>query len=162
MDSMTDPAVRPDPARGPSRRRAGRIALWIGIALVLALAGLAVSLRARLAASLPQQDGERALPGLAAAVTVERDALGVPTIRGANRLDVARATGFVHAQERFFQMDLLRCRGAGELAELLGPALVEVDRADRLHRFRALAEKVVAAAAPADRALLDAYAQGVN
>ncbi|HEY8020220.1 MAG TPA: penicillin acylase family protein [Thermoanaerobaculia bacterium] len=143
-------------------RRAGRIVLVLVVILIVALAGCALWVRGRMAASLAQQSGERALPGLTAAVTVERDALGVPTIRGANRLDVARATGFVHAQERFFQMDLLRRRGAGELAELLGPALVEVDRADRLHRFRALAETIVAGATPADRALLDAYTQGVN
>jgi len=157
---MIDPAH--PPRSGPRRGRAGRIALGIAAALVLALVGLAAWVRGRLAGSLPQMDGERALPGLAATVAVERDALGVPTIRGASRLDVARATGFVHAQERFFQMDLLRRRGAGELAELLGPALVKVDRADRLHRFRAEAERIVAAADPADRALLDAYAQGVN
>ena len=66
-----------------------------------------------LEASLPQVDGEVALEGLAAPVMVERDAAGVPTIRGDDRLDVARALGFVHAQERFFQMDLLRRRPAG-------------------------------------------------
>ncbi len=161
---MTDPAARSRsaPDHAARRSRAGRVVLWIAIVLVVALVGLAVGLRTRLTASLAQQAGQRTLPGLAAPVSVERDAQGVPTIRGASRLDVARATGFVHAQERFFQMDLLRRRGAGELAELLGPPLVEVDRADRLHRFRALAEKVVAGSAPADRALLDAYTQGVN
>ncbi len=155
---MIDSLSRPQ--HGP--RRGLRAVLWIVAFLVLALVGLAAWVRGRLSGSLPQVEGERALPGLAAPVAVERDALGVPTIRGASRLDVARATGFVHAQERFFQMDLLRRRGAGELAELLGPALVPVDRAGRLHRFRAVAERVVAAAPPADRALLDAYAQGVN
>ena len=58
--------------------------------------------------------------GLQSAVTVERDALGIPTIRGISREDVARATGFVHAQDRFFQMDLARRRAAGELAALVG------------------------------------------
>ena len=48
---------------------------------------------------------------------IERDALGVPVVRGGSRLDVARATGFLHAQERYFQMDLLRRSAAGELAE---------------------------------------------
>ena len=112
---MADRSLRPRP------RRLGRVLLWIAAALVLALAGLAAWARARVAASLPQESGRRVLAGLAAPVTVARDALGVPTIRGASRLDVARATGFVHAQERFFQMDLLRRRAAGELAELLGP-----------------------------------------
>jgi penicillin amidase len=95
-------------------------------------------------------------------VRVERDALGVPTVRGGDRLDVARATGFLHAQERFFQMDLLRRKAAGELAELLGPALLKVDRRARVHRFRSVAEGALAAATPEGRALLDAYAAGVN
>ncbi len=61
-------------------------------------------------------------PGLAAPVRVERDAHGVPVVRGGSRADVARATGFLHAQERFFQMDLTRRRAAGELSELFGEA----------------------------------------
>jgi len=74
----------------------------------------------QLRASLPQLDGAHAVPGLAAPVAIARDSLGVPTVRGANRNDVARALGFLHAQDRFFQMDLLRRRAAGELAELFG------------------------------------------
>ena len=67
--------------------------------------------------SLPRLDGTRKLAGLSAAVKVERDALGVPAITGATREDVARATGFVHAQDRFFQMDLLRRSGADHVTE---------------------------------------------
>ena len=112
--------------------------------------------------SLPQLDGTRAVAGLSAPVKVERDALGVPTITGATRADVARATGFVHAQDRFFQMDLLRRSGAGELAELFGAAALPLDRAHRLHGFRQVAEKVVAALPADQRAVLDAYTAGVN
>ena len=112
--------------------------------------------------SLAQLDGERALAGLGAPVKVERDALGVPTITGASRNDVARATGFIHAQDRFFQMDLLRRRGAGELSELFGSAAVELDKSARLHGFRALARKVVAQATPAEHEMLAAYTAGVN
>ena len=75
------------------------------------------------------------LPGLAGHVTVERDALGTPTVQAGCRLDAARALGFVHGQERFFQMDLLRRLAAGELAELLGEALVKNDRAIRRTAF---------------------------
>ncbi len=71
------------------------------LGLVLAIS-IAIWVRSQLAQSLPQVDGERSLPGLAAAVRVERDNLGVPTIRGVNRLDVARALGFLHGQDRFF------------------------------------------------------------
>ncbi len=112
--------------------------------------------------SLPQLDGTAALPGLAAAVTVERDALGVPTIRGASRVDVARALGYLHAQDRFFQMDLLRRRSAGELAELLGKSAVPWDRDARVHDFRSLARQALALLGPDQRTLIDAYAAGVN
>src|SRR5690242_21960772 len=73
-------------------------------------------------ASLPQLDGEVSMPGATAAITIQRDALGVPTIASASRADVARGLGFLHAQDRFFQMDLARRRAAGELAELFGSA----------------------------------------
>ena len=112
--------------------------------------------------SLPALEGQRALPGLSAEVRIERDAIGVPTIRGATRLDVARATGFVHAQDRFFQMDLMRRSSAGTLAELIGPALLDADKGVRRNRFRAFAERALADTPPGDRALLDAYAAGVN
>ena len=74
--------------------------------------------------SLPLLDGSAKIANLSAPVTVERDAQGVPTIRGSQRLDVARALGFLHAQDRFFQMDCTRRHAAGELAELFGSAAV--------------------------------------
>lgn len=116
----------------------------------------------QLRASLPQLDGPARLAGLAAPVSVERDALGVPTIRGGSRGDAARALGFLHAQERFFQMDLMRRRAAGELAEIFGPRAVALDRAARVHAFRARAGEVVARLPAAERALLEAYTAGVN
>jgi penicillin amidase len=116
----------------------------------------------RVRASLPLLDGTASAPGLGAPVTIARDALGVPAIRGQSRADVSRALGWLHAQERFFQMDLLRRTAAGELAELFGSAAVPRDRAARLHGFRTLARTVLAAVPPAERALLDAYTAGVN
>jgi penicillin amidase len=74
-----------------------------------------------LRASLPQLDGTHGAP-VSAPVTIGRDTLGVPTIKGRTRADVAYATGFVHAQDRFFQMDLLRRVAAGEMSALIGPA----------------------------------------
>ena len=116
----------------------------------------------QLRGSLPPLDGERSVAGLAARVKIERDALGVPTITGTSRIDVARATGFLHAQDRFFQMDLLRRRGAGELSELFGTAALELDKSARLHGFRRTAAQVVATADPSERAVLQAYTEGVN
>lgn len=152
------------------RRRWRRLLKWISLAL-LAVVVAAVSfllverarLPGRLAASLPATRGELRLPGLAAAVRVERDELGVPTLRAANRVDLARALGWLHAQERFFQMDLvLRRRSAGELAALIGPLATSWDRAHRPYHLRDLARQVVARLPADERALLDAYAAGVN
>jgi penicillin amidase len=112
--------------------------------------------------SLPQLDGEITAAELSAPVVIERDGLGIPTLRAQNRLDLAFATGFVHGQDRFFQMDLLRRNSAGELAEVVGAAVLDGDRKVRVHRFRDVAERVVAAASESDRALLEAYANGAN
>ena len=145
----------------PLRLRLQYLLSVLSVLLVLVLAALAWGWW-QLRGSLPQLDGGRTLAGLAAPVRVERDALGVPTITGASRADVARATGFVHAQDRFFEMDLLRRRGAGELAELFGADAVPLDQAARRHGFRPLARQVLAAAEPAERDLLAAYTAGVN
>jgi penicillin G amidase len=112
--------------------------------------------------SLPQLDGSQALAGLAAPVRVVRDAQGVPTLSGASRLDVARAMGYLHAQDRFFQMDLQRRRAAGELAELFGPAALELDKSARLHGFRRTARAALTLLPAADQAVLEAYSAGVN
>jgi penicillin amidase len=130
--------------------------------LLLALAGGALWVRSEMRASLPRLDGELKLTGLSAPVTVERDALGVPTIRAASRPDAARALGFLHAQDRFFQMDLMRRSAAGELSALFGPIAVDVDKLHRVHRFRHVAGQVLARATPEDRAVFAAYTEGVN
>ena len=137
------------------------LAIGAGIVLVAALAG-GGWLYSRLRASLPPLDGAERLPGLTAVVTVERDALGVPTIRASTREDVARALGCLHAEDRFFQMDLLRRRGAGELAEIFGPAAVQADRAARRDGFRAIARAAVERMSESERAVIGAYAEGVN
>jgi len=143
------------------RRLLKRSLLVAALLLALAAAG-GLWLRGRLRASLPRLDGQVAAAGLAAEVRVDRDALGIPTIRGASRPDVAFGTGFVHAQDRFFQMDLSRRSAAGELAELLGPDLLPEDRRLRPHRLRDVARRALAAATPEDRRLIDAYTAGVN
>ena len=113
-------------------------------------------------ASLPVLDGELVVAGLDATVEVERDSLGVVEVTASNRADASFALGFVHAQERHFQMDLLRRAAAGELAALLGPDLVSADTVLRPHRFRAAAERALAAMPQTHRAIVDAYAEGVN
>jgi penicillin G amidase len=143
-----------------SWRRRAPAALALALAAVAAGAALAVWLVLR--ASLPQLAGERRLPGLAAEVTVDRDALGAPTVRAENLDDATRALGFLHAQERFFQMDLLRRKSAGELAALLGRAALESDRGVRRHGFRTRSGEVLAALPEGQRRRLTAYAEGAN
>ncbi len=141
----------------------GRPILKIALIIValLILTPLAV-LHAGLAASLPKLDGSLSVPGLGARVTISRDALGIPTIEAANRIDLAYATGFAHAQDRFFQMDLSRRLAAGELSELFGRVALDQDKQARLFRFRSLARQVLADATPGQRAIVEAYARGVN
>lgn len=143
------------------RRLLRGILLVLGILLLLVGAG-GVYARYRLGASLPQVNGTASISGLTAEVTVARDSLGVPTISGRTREDVARALGFVHAQDRFFQMDLQRRQPAGELSALVGPRALDVDADMRVHRLREVAHRAVEQASPSYRRILEAYADGVN
>ena len=113
-------------------------------------------------ASLPTLDGSLSLAGLTEPVTVERDADGVPTVHARDRDDCARALGFLHAQDRFFQMDLLRRQGAGELSELFGPLTLTLDQEARQHLYRRRAAAVVQAITPDHLRQVDAYVAGVN
>ncbi|MGV8959473.1 MAG: penicillin acylase family protein [Stenotrophomonas sp.] len=126
--------------------------------LILAIAGIWLLLRG----SLPQLDGATALPGLGAAVSVQRDARGVVTVEAGNETDMARALGYVHAQERFFEMDLMRRSAAGELSELFGTAAVPMDKRMRVHRLRARAHDNLDLALGEKRLVLEAYRDGVN
>jgi penicillin amidase len=112
--------------------------------------------------SLPQLDGEKDADGLRMSVTIERDAGGIPTITASNRIDLAFATGYVHGQDRFFSMDLMRRKAAGELAEIVGAAALPVDRGSRLHRFRARSKSVLENIDDFQKQVLSAYADGVN
>ena len=115
-----------------------------------------------LAGSRAQLDGERQLAGLAHPVTITRDALGTATLTGQSRDDVTFALGYVHAQERFFPMDLMRRNAAGELSELVGAAALNTDINHRRQRLRAVAEAAYAALPPDQKRTLDLYRDGVN
>jgi penicillin G amidase len=133
----------------------------LGVAASIGL-GLCAWTYAQLRSSLPRLDGTVAAQGLSAPVTVARDAQGVPTLRGRTRADLAWALGYLHAQERFFQMDGQRRTAAGELSNLAGPAALRHDRSVRLHRFRHRASAGLAAMTADERSVLDAYVAGVN
>jgi penicillin amidase len=139
-----------------------RLALLVALACLGLLAAACVYAAWVLGASRPMLQGTANIPGLTATVQVDRDAQGVPTLTAANRLDLSRALGFLHGQERFFEMDLLRRAGAGELSALVGAAALKIDRARRLHRFRARADAILAGQGAEQRALIAAYTEGVN
>lgn len=134
----------------------------LGVILAVVVLGAGAIAFVAVRASLPVIEGEYALPGLGSALLVERDALGVVTVRGASRLDVARATGFAHAQDRYFQMDLYRRAAAGELAALFGAAAADYDAATRLHALRPVAQAAAASMQGTELALIEAYTGGVN
>ncbi len=142
----------------------GRRRFLPGAALLLALLPVAALGTGwlLLRGSLPPVEGTFRLPGLRAEVTIERDANGVPTIRATSREDAARALGFLHGQDRFFQADLYRRQPAGELAALVGRAAVGVDRHWRPFRLRRVAEAACRAQPTEIRKILDAYARGMN
>ncbi len=129
--------------------------LFLSCLLTIGLVGL-------LCGSLPQYEGNIALSGLSAPVRVDRDSLGSATLHGENRTDVAMAMGYVHAQERFFEMDLMRRQAAGELAELFGESFLEQDRKKRRFRMRARATQVIQQLTEIQQQYIEAYRQGVN
>ena len=112
----------------------------------------------------PQRAGELTLSGLQAPVTVDYDERGVPHIQAQHEADMYRALGYVHAQDRLFQMEILRRLARGELAEILGSKLVDTDRLFRTLGIREHADRYAAKLdmnTPASQAL-QAYLDGVN
>ena len=138
-----------------------RLLRKLALGLIVLIAVAAGCAWYALAGSVARVDG-RVVAGVTAPVSVERDALGTATITAANRPDLAYALGYVHGQERYFQMDLLRRVAAGELAELFGRVALDVDRRHRLHRFRARATAALAAMTAGERELVARYRDGVN
>jgi penicillin amidase len=112
--------------------------------------------------ALPQLDGNLDLPGLTAAVTVTRDGHGVPTITAQSLPDLFFAQGFVTAQDRLWQLDIMRRFAAGELSEVVGAEALAHDREQRILGARQVANKAVASLPARDREFFDAYARGVN
>jgi len=150
----------------PRKRRGLRI-LFGCIVILLLLAVLAGMLalawvRHAMRASLPQLDGEIHLSGLSSPVTVRRDVHGVPHIEAATLDDLLFAQGYVTAQDRLWQMDILRRYAAGETAEVLGKGLIEHDRYQRVLGFRKAAEAAIANTNARDLRQLEQYARGVN
>ena len=137
-----------------------RTSLGLLMLIVLAAAALAWYIHGK----QPQRSGSVDLVGLQAPVSVRYDERGVPHIEAGNEADMYHALGYVHAQDRLFQMEVARRLARGELAEILGPKLIDTDRLFRTLAIRTHADAAIAAidkTSPAYRAVL-AYLDGVN
>jgi len=140
-------------------RTALRVLLWI---FALAVVGFATTIWWLVYRPLPQLDGKVSLGGLQGAVTVERDQWGVPHIRAGSMEDLVEAQGYAMAQDRLWQMDLLRRVARGELSEILGPVTADVDKEFRVLDFGRAARRDYEQMDPEGRNILAAYARGVN
>jgi penicillin G amidase len=142
--------------------RWARVTTYTALGLVLVLLACVATAAVLVRRPLPQTDGEIELPGLVGEVEVLRDAHGIPQLYADTDDDLLRAQGYVHAQERFFEMDVRRHVTAGRLAELFGETALETDKYVRTMGWRRVAEQELRLLAPDTRRALDAYAEGVN
>ena len=138
---------------------------WLSRLLVILL--LLVALAAavivwRLWRPLPQRDGSMTVRGLSQRVAIVRDADGVPHIRATDERDALFALGYVHAQDRLWQMEFQRRIVGGRLAEILGPAALDTDRLMRTIGFARAGADALRSLPPETRSLLDAYVAGIN
>lgn len=135
-----------------------RIALVLLALVFVVLIGIYFLLRS----SLPQLDGDITLQGLSNTTTIERDSNGTVTIKAETDADSMRALGFVHAQERYFEMDLLRRSASGELSALFGEIAIEKDKSIRIHRLRSRIQQHYAQMVGSESDNLVAYSEGIN
>ncbi len=173
--TMTDPSTAPRPSQpGPASDerswwqafrdwpRASRVLTYVVVGLVLVLVAALVTGAVLVRRPFPQTTGEAELPGLGGDVRVVRDEHGIPQLYGDSVDDLMRAQGYVHAQERFYEMDVRRHATAGRLAEMFGTTALESDKFVRTMGWRQVAEQELALVKPETRAALEAYADGVN
>src|SRR5580698_2217808 len=112
--------------------------------------------------AVPQMDGKISVPGISSKVRVVRDEHGVPTIEAATLEDLFFAQGYVTAQDRLWQMDMMRRAAAGELSEVIGDATLKMDREQRILGLRLAAESAEKSIPAKDLPYFAAYARGVN
>jgi len=140
-------------------RRVAKFSLVTALAVIVVAAVFGVWTVRR---AIPQYGGQLRLDGLAAPVTVYRDTAGIPHIYASSAEDMVRAQGYLHAQDRFWEMDFRRHVTAGRLAELFGERQVQTDAFLRTMGWRQVAEREWRLVRPQTRQLLRAYAHGVN
>ncbi|TAH37452.1 MAG: penicillin acylase family protein [Planctomycetota bacterium] len=144
------------------RRRLPRLVLVLAV-LLLAAVVVAALLYLRVRHSgRPQRSGAAQVPGLSAAVEVRWDRWGVPHLLASRSLDLSYAIGWLHANDRLSQMDLVRRAVSGRLSEIFGPRALDADRENRRLRLRQVAETMRSSLSPEAAEWLEAYAAGVN
>jgi penicillin amidase len=143
-------------------RRLGRLLLGLLLAVIVVILVLAGGIAGALWWTLPGGNETAAIPGLSAPVKISFDADDIPRIRAGNALDAAAALGYVHARDRMFQMELMRRAASGRLSEIAGTATLPYDRLMRTLGLARSAEADYAALPDRPKALLQAYARGVN
>jgi penicillin amidase len=153
------PEISPAKAR---RHPVLRIFYYVLCVLLVVLIAAIWWLYAIMRSPQPQLDGSISVPGISAKVRVIRDERGVPTIEAASLEDLFFAQGYVTAQDRLWQMDMMRRAAAGELSEVIGEDTVKMDREERILGLRQAAESAEKNISARDRVYFDAYARGVN
>ncbi len=159
---MTDSQESAAPSRPSLGVRIGRVAFLVVAAIVVVAVAAAFFVTWTIQRSFPQTDGSIELDGLQAEVTVQRDDRGIPTITADSTDDLFYAQGFVHAQDRFFEMDFRRHVTSGRVAEMFGESQAGTDAFLRTLGWRKVAEAEVEAMDDTTRGYYEAYADGVN
>jgi len=139
-----------------------KISIAVTISIIILIVAAGFGFYNMLIASLPEYEGEINVLGLSANVEIYRDSMAVPYILAKNEEDAAFALGFIHAQERLFQMDLSRRAGAGRLSEILGSNALIFDKMLRVAGIKKISEKILVQTKPEVLKLLEAYSAGVN
>ncbi|MDA0987026.1 MAG: penicillin acylase family protein [Bacteroidetes bacterium] len=143
-------------------RRTSKTVLNILITIVILLVGTFFVIRYLVVKSLPNYNEETEISGLKNNVEVYFDDFAVPHIYAENDDDLIFLQGFLHAQDRLWQMDLIRRAGEGRLSEILGKATIDFDRQIRVLEIKQIAKKIENTLSDEDKKLLQSYANGVN
>ncbi len=159
---MTASNATTPPTRVPLAVRIGRIAFLVVASVVVLAVAAAFFVTFTIQRSFPQTTGEIEVDGLQDEVTVQRDDRGVPTITAQSSDDLFYAQGFVHAQDRFFEMDFRRHVTSGRVAEMFGESQAATDAFLRTLGWREVAEREVEAMDDTTLSYYEAYAAGVN
>jgi penicillin G amidase len=144
------------------KKKGSRFLVWLVSVLVVLAILLSAFGVVTVRRSFPQTDGNIQLSGLDGPVNVYRDGMGIPYIYATTLHDLFMAQGYVHAQDRFWQMDFWRHLGSGRLSEMFGDTQVETDTFLRTLGWRQVAEQELASYDPESLAILNDYAEGVN